>query len=133
MKQLEESYIRNRIYKTTGAPFHIYICDPVKWNELAQDQYEPLLPEQEAVARRIAGEGGMNCGQCLNFVPSHLARWGTCHASFPKWAEIELVDALTEALVKKHNLVYVSDDEVTVNYADGCGLFVTNDPIEEPT
>jgi hypothetical protein len=53
MKQLEESYIRNRIYKTTGAPFHLYICDPVKWNELAQDQYEPLLPEQEAVARRL--------------------------------------------------------------------------------
>lgn len=53
MKQLEESYIRHRIYKTTGAPFHVYICDPVKWNQLALDRFEPLLPAQEAVVRRL--------------------------------------------------------------------------------
>ncbi len=57
MKQLEDAYVRYRIYQTTGTPFHLYICDPVKWHELALDGFEPLLPAQEAVASRIAGDG----------------------------------------------------------------------------
>jgi hypothetical protein len=55
-EQIKESYARNRIAKH-GIPFWLYQCDPAKFDELALDP-EPLLPEQEAVARRIAGEAG---------------------------------------------------------------------------